>query len=419
MLWLYRLLFMLAAPLLARRLQRSAAAGSELALRAGERRGEVAPAGHNPIWLHAASVGEVNAARALVQALRELEPERALIVSTFTLSGARHAQALFGDRVAHRLAPLDTSTACARWLDTLQPGLALVVETEIWPELFHQTARRAIPLVLVNARLSERGFGRSRLLGRLFRGALAEVSLALCQSQADLERLVRLGLARERAYVSGNLKFDAPLADGLAEAARRWREHWAGRSVWVAGSSRPGEEPMLLEAQRRLLERHPQALLILAPRHPERQAEVLRLIDASGLSWVGLDELLSESTSVVLVDRIGVLQACYAAASVAFVGGSLVKLGGHNLLEPAACAKPVLAGPWLDQQQASREALEQAGGLTIVTDAEALAEAIDRLWTDPEQALVQGRAALGVVERGRGSLRSTLRHLEPWLRTDA
>jgi 3-deoxy-D-manno-octulosonic-acid transferase len=417
MLTLYRILAWLLAPLLFKRLQRNAS--PELRARGGERRGRVHPRTTGAVWVHAASVGEVNAIHGLVEALLARPNPRPLLLSTFTLTGAERAQALFGDRVDHCLAPLDTRAAVGRWLAAHQPALALVAETEIWPELYHQCGRRGVELVLVNARVSERGLARSQRFGRLFAGALGAVNLALCQSEQDAARLVRLGLPEERTAITGNLKFDTSLPADIGPSARRLRQQWGARPCWVAGSTRPGEETILLAAQKQLLAEWPNALMILAPRHPERAGELVRLITAQELAWQKLGEEIRPETEVVLVDRLGVLLPCYAAAAVTFVGGSLVPIGGHNLLEPAAIGKAVLAGPHLDNQAEAAQALSQAGALVRVNDSASVADAVTRLWREPELALDLGGKALAVVEQGRGSLRRSLKKLEPYLNAAA
>jgi 3-deoxy-D-manno-octulosonic-acid transferase len=409
--WIYRALSRLLSPLLIRRLQRGEADPEARRADARQRRGHIESCGEAPIWIHAASVGEVNAISPLVQALRKRHPSRALVVSTFTRSGADQLRRRFGDTVGHRFLPVDTPAACARWLDALQPAIGLIAETEIWPVLFDQCRRRAIPLLLVNARLSERGLKRSRYLRSLFAHALEAVDRALCQSRGDAERLIELGLEPARAEVVGNLKFDAPLADDVLQTAQGLRSRWGARRVWVAGSTRRGEEPLVLEAQRQLKASHPDALLILAPRHPERCEEIGELIERAALSQQRLDHEIDGATDVVLVDRLGVLQACYAAGAVAFVGGSLVPIGGHNLLEPAALGKPVIAGTSLENQQAMAQALDAVEALERVTSADDLAAAVSAYWDDPARALAKGRAALSVVEAGRGALASTLNAL--------
>jgi 3-deoxy-D-manno-octulosonic-acid transferase len=413
MLTLYRILARLLAPLLLKRLQRDAS--PQMQARAPERLGQVKAPRTGSIWIHAASVGEVNAVQGLVEALLQNPARTSLLLSTFTLTGAERARALFGDRVDHCLAPIDTRAAVSRWLDAHRPALALIAETEIWPELYHQAGQRQLGLILINARLSERGLARSRRFGRLFARALQSVSLALCQSEQDGQRFRQLGLPAEKIEISGNLKFDITLPPDIGPQARLLREQWGARPCWVAGSTREGEELQLLEAQRQLKREFPNALLILAPRHPDRAEEVAGLIRDARLEWQAYGETVRETTDVVLVDRIGVLLPCYAAAAVAFVGGSLVPIGGHNLLEPAALGKAILAGPHLDNQTEAAQALRAAGALLNVAEATALAETVARLWRQPELALEHGGQALAVVEQGRGSLRRSLKQLEPYL----
>jgi 3-deoxy-D-manno-octulosonic-acid transferase len=420
MLTLYRILAWLLAPLVLRRIHASTDA-RQLARRP-ERRGFVTTSAPGAIWVHAASVGEINAAQGLIEALLKRPESPSVLLSTFTLTGAERARELFADRVIHCLAPLDTRASVRRWLDRHRPSIALIAETEIWPELYHQAGARDLPIVLINARLTERSLNRSRRFGRLFKRAMNSVSMALCQSREDAERLHKLGLPDGRSQITGNLKFDTTLPADIGPRARELRLQWGDRPCWVAGSTRPGEEMMMLDAQRQLLENYPKALLVLAPRHPERADEVAEMIDDAGLQWQGIGEQIRGETSVVLVNRIGVLMPCYAAAAVAFVGGSLVNIGGHNLLEPAAIGKAVLAGPHLHQQGEAARALGQAGAMITVTDAVQLGGAVGELWQNPERALDLGRKAMDVVESGRGSLRRTLRLLEnhlPAVRADA
>jgi 3-deoxy-D-manno-octulosonic-acid transferase len=413
--WSYRLLAHLLSPLLTWRLNRSLDDPALKQRNRRERRGRIDPVGSAPIWIHAASVGEVNAIRPLAEALLKRYPSIPLVISTFTLTGAEQVKQVFEERVAHRFLPADTPGAVRRWLDTLQPRVALIAETELWPELFHQAGLAGLDLILINARMSERGLTRSLRFRPVFAAALNNVSSALCQSREDADRLIRLGLAPGRARVVGNLKFDTPLAATTLDQARHLHAQWGARPCWVAGSTRPGEEPVVLAAHRALLARHPDALLVLAPRHPQRIDEILSILADGGWSVQRLGESITTSTEVVLVDRIGVLQACFAAASVAFVGGSLVDIGGHNLLEPAALGKPVISGPHLDNQAPMRDALIAAEALSIVRDADALSAAVSAFWSDPQMALSQGRAAMAVVEQGRGSLEATLDAFRPRL----
>lgn len=417
MLTLYRILVWLISPLLVSRLQRPAAGHPDLAARRAQRLGRFTLEGTaSPVWIHAASVGEVNAAQGLIRALRDSETNP-VVVSTFTVTGAQRVAELFGDSVRAVFAPVDTWFSVRRWLSAVAPRACLVVETEIWPELFVQVRRRRLPLALVNARLTERSLKRARRVRALYSRALDACSLAICQTRNDAERFEQLGLEAARLRVSGNLKFDSPLPDDIGRRAMSLREQWGPRPAWVAGSTRPGEEAIILDAHRRLRSRFSDALLILAPRHPERAAEVEGLIRSAELTHQRPGESVAPATAVVLVDRLGLLLACYAGASVAFVGGSLVDIGGHNLLEPAAFGKVVITGPHLHQQTEAAAALRNGDALIEVSDVDGLAQAVQSTWEDPERALERGRAALNVVENGRGSLRRTLRLLEALLKS--
>ncbi len=411
MLIIYRLLAVLVSPLALWRLHRPARRIDGFRGRWRERLGSIAPCRTNSTWIHAASVGEVNAAQALIRQIQRNHPDRALLVSTFTLTGAQRVAELFGDSVEHRFAPLDNWFSTRRWLQAARPDRMIVIETEIWPELYLQADKFGLSPTLVNARLTESSLHRMQRFTGLYRPALTSIAMAVCQTDDDAGRFRKLGLNGEQTPVSGNLKFDMPLADDLGARANALRQRWGARPVWVAGSTREGEEPIILAAHQRIMNDRPDALLVLAPRHPERSAEVAELVKRAGLKAVGLDDEVDSGCSVVLIDRLGQLMPCYAAAMAAFVGGSLVPIGGHNLLEPASLGKAVIAGPHLHEQAEPARALEQAGGLLKAADDADLAEIISRLWSEPEHALEVGRAALGVVEAGRGSLRRTLKLL--------
>lgn len=415
MLLIYRVLIVLTAPLALLWLRWKIPGPARLRARWRERLGSVPKTEGGALWIHAASVGEVNAIAPLAEALLRSWPHRQLVISTMTVTGRAEAVRRFGDRATLVFAPLDTPVAVSRWLKRIRPQLAMVAETEIWPELYIGCQKRSVPLVLVNARMTEKALSGYLRFRPLFARALAAVKLAVCQSDSDAGRFVRLGLDSDKCIVAGNLKFDLSVPGNVGEKARIWRRQWGERPAWVAGSTRPGEEEILLAAHRLLCRRKPDALLVLAPRHPERCGQIEDLIERGGLAWQTLGEDIDDATSVVLVDRIGVLLPCYAAAPAAFVGGSLVDIGGHNLLEPAALGKAVIAGPCLHQQEEAAHALRAGGALVTVETPQDVADAVLSLWTDPEHALALGRSALSVVAEGRGSLRRTLGLLRPFV----
>ncbi|RMG56175.1 MAG: 3-deoxy-D-manno-octulosonic acid transferase [Gammaproteobacteria bacterium] len=380
-------------------------------LRWAERLGQVPPLPDAPrIWLHAVSVGETIAAAPLLRRLQGELPGYQWLVSTTTPTGSEQVLRLFGNEVAHHYLPWDLPEAVARFLDRTRPALLLVMETEIWPNLFAACRRRDIPVCIVNARLSERSLRGYRRIRPLVAEALSSVRV-LAQSEADAGRFRSLGAPDVR--VTGNLKFDLEIpatATATGEALRLALGH---RPVWVAGSTHEGEDAQVLEAHQRLLEDFPDALLILVPRHPERFDDVARQIEARGLAFRRRSSgaLPGGGDSVYLGDTLGELLAFYAAADVAFVGGSLVPHGGHNPLEPAALGVPVITGPHWHNFAAIYPALLEQGAAFEVGGAEALAAALQHCLGDPVARDRAGEAGRQFVETNRGALQRTLEAL--------
>ena len=370
-----------------------------------------APAAPGGLWLHAASVGEVQAAAALFDALAREFPEAPLLLTCGTPAGRARARTLFGARAMVEYAPLDLPGAVRRALRRLQPALLVVLEAEIWPNLLAACAARGVPVVYASARLSERS---ARLWARgpgLLSPALARGVWVAAQSAADAARYARIGVPAGRIRVAGNLKFDRALPPDVRERGARLRARYApGRPLWVAGSTRAGEEESVLLAARVVAAHVPGTVLALAPRHPPRFAEVAALLGRLGCGVVRRSDgaATAGQPEVVLVDTLGELLDFYAAADVAFVGGSLVAAGGHNLLEPAALGVPVVAGPHQFSAPDIAAALRAAGALTIVADADGLAAAVMALLADPAARARQGAAARAVVEANRGALERIL-----------
>ena len=361
------------------------------------------------IWVHGASVGEIRAAAPLIQTLHRSYPERPILVTTFTATGRRHARQLFGDKVMVSLLPYDLPFFVSRWLSCTKPAVALIMETEIWPNLYAACAKRGIPLLLVSARMSARAFERYsdwKLRG-LTRDALRRTAAIAAQTPADLERFRALGAEETKLSVMGNLKFDIAVTEDTLATGRALRERLFGSAkVLVAGSTREGEEPLLLDAFRRLLQGQPNSVLVLAPRHPDRANAVAALISAAGFDFrrrSGGDTPVTAG-EVLLVDLLGQLMKFCAAGDVAFVGGTLVPVGGHNLLEPAALGLPVLVGPYLDNVQDVAEMLHEAGALTVVQDPQALATAAAWLLGNPAMRDSVGNVARMKVQENRGAL---------------
>jgi len=387
--------------------------------RIGERLG-FGPAVTGPtIWVHAVSVGEVQAAQALVAQLRKRHPRHNVLLTTVTPTGAARARLLFGDQIELRYVPLDLPGAVRRFFDRVQPRLAMILETELWPNLYAECGRRGIPLVLASARVSPRSVGKYRRLVPLFRKTLSHGIVIAAQSETDAERFRSIGATPERTHVTGNIKFDFQPPPGIEAQGLRWREQNApGRPIWVAGSTHEGEEETVLDAHRRVLERFPDALLVLVPRHPQRFDSVRDLLAKRNdrLANRSSRAAISPATSVLLGDTMGELMMFYAASDVAFVAGSLVPIGGHNLLEPASVGRPVLTGPHNFNSEEIAQLLIDAGAAYIVKDTEQLANAILGLLENAELRSVMGAAGKAVLDANRGALDRLLTLVDPLLK---
>ncbi|MEJ2382812.1 MAG: lipid IV(A) 3-deoxy-D-manno-octulosonic acid transferase [Xanthomonadales bacterium] len=382
----------------------------------GERFGRfAAPRRTGGIAVHAASVGEVNAASALIGALARQYPNEPLTVTTFTPTGSERVRAGFGDAAFHVYAPLDLPGAVRRFLDRVRPRLLVVMETEIWPNLYAEAAARGIPILIANARISQRSFGRYRRLQGLTAEALGNTARIVAQSAGDAARLRALGAADERLTVTGNLKFDVNLPPGLVEEAEAIRVAWgAQRPVLVAGSTHEREEAALLDAFRGVLTSFPDALLVLVPRHPERFARAAQSARNAGLNVAlrSSGAACPADVQCFLVDAMGELLRYYAVGDVAFVGGSLEPVGGHNVLEPAALGRPVLVGPHTFNFSDITAQLIEAGAARQVADGAALQAAVVALFADADERDRMGSAARRLVASGQGALARTLDEIE-------
>lgn len=370
------------------------------------------------IMLHSVSVGETLAAIPLVRALRHRYPDLPITVTTMTPTGSERVQSAFGKDVQHVYLPYDLPDALNRFLDKVDPKLVLIMETELWPNLIAVLHRRHIPLIIANARLSERSATGYAKLGKFIRTLLRRITLIAAQNEEDGERFIALGAKRNQLTVTGSIKFDISVTPQLAAKAITLRRQWAPhRPVWIATSTHEGEESVVLEAHQALLKQFPDLLLILVPRHPERFPDAINLVRQAGLSYItrSSGEVPSTSTQVVVGDSMGELMLLYGIADLAFVGGSLVERGGHNPLEPAAHAIPVLMGPHTFNFKDICSRLEQASGLITITDAESLSKEISSLLTDEDYRNFYGRHAVEVLYQNQGALQRLLQLLEPYL----
>ena len=374
------------------------------------------------VWVHAVSVGEVQAAAALVLNLGARYPAIPLVLTTATPAGAQRARALFSDRVDVRFVPFDLPGAARRFFERVRPRLAVIFETELWPNLYHECRTRRVPLVLASARLSPRSVRRYRRFHGLFEDTLAQGVVIAAQAPADAERFRSVGAPAAHTHVTGNLKFDFTVPPEILPRGRELRAyHAAQRPVWVAGSTHAGEEAILLDAQRRLQRVRPDALLVLVPRHPPRFAEVAAWLGREQVPFVRVSQHIpcAADTAVLLVDSLGELLDFYAAADVAFVGGTLAHIGGHNLLEPAALGLPILCGPYFFNGEDIAQLLIGRGALEVVRDAATLAERLAALLSDPAARARRGQLARASIEDNRGALDKLLRLIDPVLQSSS
>ena len=370
------------------------------------------------VWVHAVSVGEVQAAAALIRALQARDPELDIMVTTTTPTGAERVQALFKGQVRHCYLPYDVPGAVNRFLDRLQPRLAIILETEIWPTLYRALGRRNVPIVLASARLSARSVERYRRFPSLLSETFARDVFVAAQTQADAERFIAIGAPAARVQATGNIKYDLQIPQSALDAGRAFRAQCgAARPVWIAGSTHEGEEEAALEAHALLREKYPNALLILVPRHPQRFDAVRALLRRRDARFVqrSAGQVPGAEHDVFLVDTLGELQLFYAASDVAFVGGSLVPIGGHSLLEPAVLGLPILSGPHTQNARDVAELLAQSGALRIIADADGLAAALIEDCGNPERARALGARGREAIALGRGAVDRLVAMLLPLL----
>ncbi|MFN3712226.1 MAG: lipid IV(A) 3-deoxy-D-manno-octulosonic acid transferase [Alcanivoracaceae bacterium] len=362
------------------------------------------------VWVHAVSVGETLAAAPMIEALLQRYPDMPLVVTTTTPTGSERVQALFAGRVIHVYWPWDAPGPVRRFWRAFNPKLVILLETELWPNLVANARRHRVPVVLANGRLSARSHrGYSRLRG-LMRPMLQSLDGLAVQTAIEGERFVDLGADPARVTVTGNVKFDIDLDDSLRARAAALREQFRGRPVWIAASTHPGEDEVVLAAHQQLRKRHGEALLVLVPRHQERFDQVAAQVTGCGetLARRSRQDSVGAQTSVYLADTMGELLMLYGAADIAFVGGSLVPVGGHNLLEPALWAKPVITGPVLHNFSLISDLLGAAGAHRLVQNSDELAALLDTLFSHPDQCRQMGERAAQVVEQHRGALASLL-----------
>jgi len=360
-----------------------------------------------PIWIHAVSVGETLAIVPLVKLLQARHPDIPIVMTTMTPTGAERVEVTFGEGVTHYYCPYDIPCAIQRFLTHLNPRGCVIVETELWPNLINACSKRNIPVLVANARLSERSAKGYARFGLMAEQMLQQIECIAVQNSIDGERFLNLGVPPSSLEVTGSIKFDVKVPEGEERLAFALRELWGqSRPVLIGASTHEGEETALLQAYQGLLACYPELLLVVVPRHPERFDHVAELIKQQNfkLARRSLGQQPNQATQVYLGDTMGELMKLLTAADIAFVGGSLIERGGHNPLEPAVLRKPVLMGPHFYNFQLICDSLSSAGALTVISTADKLAVEVKRLLNNPESMAKQGQAGYRFVQDNQGAL---------------
>lgn len=410
--YIYNLFWYLILPFVIFRLLWKSRKNSAYRARIAERLGFYNfPPQKDTIWVHAVSVGESISAIPLIKELLAAYPKNTLVVTTMTPTGAERIQKVFGTEVLQLYVPYDIASAVKRFLRHLNPKILVLMETELWPNILYYTARQNIPIIIANARLSEKSFTNYKKVRHFTQSILNCITTVAAQSKIDMERFLDLGLDPKKMLLAGNVKFDIKLPDDIFSRTKQLRSSLGiDRPIWVAASTHPGEEEKVLAAAKLVIKARPETLLILVPRHPERFSEVYEMCKTRGFNVIRYSENkeCSSATNILLGDVMGQLLLFYAVSDVAFVGGSLVPWGGHNLLEPAALAKPILSGPYLSAFSEISELFTDAGALIKVADEKALADNLIKLFGDKILQEKLGTRALDVVEKHRGATKKIL-----------
>jgi len=423
---LYSLLLTLLLPLILTRLFIKGSSDNRYRRNIGDRLGQITrPLGTIDVWIHAVSVGEVNAAVPLVTAFRKIHSRCRILITTTTPTGLDQVTAHLGDRVVHCYLPFDHPFFIARFLRTISPRLLIIMERELWPNIIHGCHKRSIPVVIANARLSQRSCNRYAYVLPLMRPALAIVSAVAAQTEADRSRLMTLGAHPDHILTTGNIKYDVTVSAKTMDTAQSMRQDWGRhRLIIVAGSTHEGEEAVLLDIFDPLREHYPGLLLILAPRHPERFDAVFQLVKNRGFNTHRHGDgstVVPPAAEVHLRDTMGELPLLYAAADIAIVGGSLIEIkgiGGHNLLEPCAVATPVLFGRYIsDFLEISHNIVERAAGIQV-HDSNDLRDTLKELLNDAALRNRMGANGIQVIKENRGATQRTLELCIPLIESD-
>ena len=375
--------------------------------------------GKQPIWIHAVSVGESIAAIPVIKALKAQNPEQTIVVTTTTSTGAEQINKL-GDLVEHRYMPIDFAWCVRGFLKAIRPSAMLIMETELWPNTLATVHESGVPAIVMNARLSERSAQRYAKFKSIFNVIAPNLSHLLCLHRDDADRFAQLGIPTDRLSVTGSVKFDIQIEPALIEQSQQLRQQLGEtRPVWVAASTHKGEDEQILAAFKAVKKLHPDCLLILVPRHPERFDSVADLCLERNLHCVRRTsaQAVDHTSDVYLADTMGEMLLLMGAADITVMCGSLIgdKVGGHNMLEPAALAKPILTGPSYYNFTDITQQLEAAGALEVYSNAELIAQRLNTLLDAPGERQRMGEAALEVVQQNQGAVAKTLAVLDQQL----
>ena len=362
------------------------------------------------IWIHAVSVGEIQAARPLINLLSRSCPDYIIVVTTTTLTGARILKQHFGTKVAHYYFPYDLPDVIKRFIKRLAPKLLIILETEIWPNLIYYCHNNSIPIALVNARMSDMSAKKYQRLSGLTRNTLKKINIISAQSELDAKRFVKLGADKNNVFNSGNLKFDIETTASIKEKGHLIRQKFSPhRPVWIAASTHPGEEELILQIFSKVLTEIPDCLLVIVPRHPERANNILMLCNRNNFNSIckSQEQGYGSNTNIFILDTLGELPAYYSASDVAFVGGSLVPVGGHNLLEPANLGLPIITGPYLFNFSEISKALCNIEVAWIIGDLTGIASKLVELLSDAELRHLIGNKGRKFVQSNIGAANKT------------
>lgn len=406
-LFFYSLLVSVATPFLLLRLWWRGRKDPKLWQGWRERLGHVKPSSRPVIWVHAVSVGETIAAEPLVKNLVKQYSSQTILVTAMTSTGAERAQALFGDTVEYAYVPYDYPMAVTRFLRRAQPRALVIMETELWPNIVAKTHAAGIPIIVANARLSERSARGYKKVSWFSSQLFDRLDWIAAQAEADARRFIEVGAKKSAVKVIGSIKFDVSVSPEIQAKSHALRAQLGSESrpVWIAASTHEGEDEQLLVAHQRALQQVPSLLLILVPRHPERFDHVARLVESQGLSLARRSrEESADQVQVYLGDTMGELLMLYGAADLAFIGGSLIRRGGHNPLEAAAWAMPVISGPHVFNFSDIFRRLEQGGGLLTVDSSDGLADSLSQLLADKAYRETVGANAESVLLANQGAV---------------